>query len=607
MPYPRYRLNVDFDNTLTPFLYNGTGSFAITVPASPNFPASSPTRYVVFLPCVMFLSDVSKIPAIAGLTRVETSPGNGNFRTIPASAYDTYLLKDAIEFNSAQAGSSYTVTNLYTIGSTIPPDVGSSFIEDRNSSQLFTSRGTGVNSDLNLGILKIGQGLVSVNGGEVIVPTVGTVSISADLTNGTWYMFYMDNAGTITYESTTSTDYTQMPISQIDTKAPVGSSKLARYKSGDPNNRAIGCAYSLPTQTAYNAGTAYTRGQMCSYSGNIYVCILASTGNLPTNGTYWIVMGTQNRVFSPKVFNLPESTFGTGALGDVSVDGSALGATATPFYANDGVGAPEYEFNNLTITGVCYCGLSDGASLSPVVLRVRGVLTIGASGQLNGDSRGANGGSGGSGGSGVYVNGGAGGAGAKSGRPIYIYANKIVNQRTSGYYLTTQAGNPSSGGSPSSGLGGPAGGGGGGGSSSSSIIIITNTIMRDITPYLNTNIRSGTPSTGGTGATDSGGTIGGNGGSGGLYISPAGEGCIGTTGSGGHGGKGKSFCEPPQGGLGGPGGLPGGGAGGMMGCGGGGGGASPSNAGSTGNASTVSHSILDKILIIDSYDSRGAI
>jgi hypothetical protein len=39
---------------------------------------------------------------------------------------------------------------------------------------------------------------------------------------------------------------------------------------------------------AYNAGHAYVVGNKVTYLGSTYQCILASTGNLPTNGTYWI-------------------------------------------------------------------------------------------------------------------------------------------------------------------------------------------------------------------------------------------------------------------------------------------------------------------------------
>ena len=38
---------------------------------------------------------------------------------------------------------------------------------------------------------------------------------------------------------------------------------------------------------AYAGGTAYVVDDVVSYSGSSYICKLASTANLPTNGTYW--------------------------------------------------------------------------------------------------------------------------------------------------------------------------------------------------------------------------------------------------------------------------------------------------------------------------------
>lgn len=50
---------------------------------------------------------------------------------------------------------------------------------------------------------------------------------------------------------------------------------------------------------AYNGATAYVVGNKVSYNGSSYVCILNSTGNLPTNGTYWQIVaqkGTDGEV-----------------------------------------------------------------------------------------------------------------------------------------------------------------------------------------------------------------------------------------------------------------------------------------------------------------------
>ena len=41
---------------------------------------------------------------------------------------------------------------------------------------------------------------------------------------------------------------------------------------------------------AYNGATAYVANDVVSYNNSTYICILASTGNLPTNATYWSLM-----------------------------------------------------------------------------------------------------------------------------------------------------------------------------------------------------------------------------------------------------------------------------------------------------------------------------
>jgi hypothetical protein len=37
----------------------------------------------------------------------------------------------------------------------------------------------------------------------------------------------------------------------------------------------------------YSGATAYTVDDVVEYNGSSYICILASTGNLPTNATYF--------------------------------------------------------------------------------------------------------------------------------------------------------------------------------------------------------------------------------------------------------------------------------------------------------------------------------
>ena len=44
---------------------------------------------------------------------------------------------------------------------------------------------------------------------------------------------------------------------------------------------------------AYNGSTAYAIDDVTEYNGSSYICILASTGNLPTNTTYFQPMATK--------------------------------------------------------------------------------------------------------------------------------------------------------------------------------------------------------------------------------------------------------------------------------------------------------------------------
>lgn len=77
----------------------------------------------------------------------------------------------------------------------------------------------------------------------------------------------------------------------------------------DPLNPTIVTGGLVP-RGAYNGGTAYVVGDSVSYSGSSYVCILASTGNLPTNTTYWQVLANKGDT---------GSTGATGATGAAGV------------------------------------------------------------------------------------------------------------------------------------------------------------------------------------------------------------------------------------------------------------------------------------------------
>jgi hypothetical protein len=202
---PRYRLNVDFDNSIEEFLYNGTGSYTFTVPASPNFDS---TRYLVYLPAVLYLKDASKLPAITSYTRVEGRvPSTAEFRTIAAAQWDTLLLKDAIEFPAASAGATLTMTNYYTVGSTIDPTDS----VDLSTKQTLTNKkiiprgeieGSSLTNDEIFTIL------------DPIVPNVGDIQYCVGFLNDACYTkFKRINSTRITFYGMSSAGvYSETPI-----------------------------------------------------------------------------------------------------------------------------------------------------------------------------------------------------------------------------------------------------------------------------------------------------------------------------------------------------------------------------------------------------------
>ena len=56
---------------------------------------------------------------------------------------------------------------------------------------------------------------------------------------------------------------------------------------------------------AYSGATAYVVDDVVSYLGSSYICILASTNNLPTNVTYWSLFATTGTAIASNVTNTP--------------------------------------------------------------------------------------------------------------------------------------------------------------------------------------------------------------------------------------------------------------------------------------------------------------
>lgn len=68
------------------------------------------------------------------------------------------------------------------------------------------------------------------------------------------------------------------------------------------------------TYKNYNGSTGYVVGDTVMYLGKAYNCILASTGNLPTNATYWTLIGSARYNYYQYKQNYsetnPDSNFG---------------------------------------------------------------------------------------------------------------------------------------------------------------------------------------------------------------------------------------------------------------------------------------------------------
>ena len=64
----------------------------------------------------------------------------------------------------------------------------------------------------------------------------------------------------------------------------------------------------------YSAATPYTVGQYISYNNLLYKCKLNSTGNLPTNTTYWVQTNLYKGVYDAGTTYQPDDYFSSGAL-----------------------------------------------------------------------------------------------------------------------------------------------------------------------------------------------------------------------------------------------------------------------------------------------------
>lgn len=96
---------------------------------------------------------------------------------------------------------------------------------------------------------------------------------------------------------------------------PVGASDSLASGTGEVN-------YTMPFEynaipptfvNLYSAATAYTVGQYTSYNNTLYKCILNSTGNLPTNATYFTAVSLYKGEYNAGTTYAPDDFISSGA------------------------------------------------------------------------------------------------------------------------------------------------------------------------------------------------------------------------------------------------------------------------------------------------------
>ncbi len=106
---------------------------------------------------------------------------------------------------------------------------------------------------------------------------------------------------TAIYEGAWSSSFSYVEGNIVDLSGSIYQCILPNTNHTPPNATywaLISAANSSVFAGAYNSGTAYAVGNQVTYNQNYYICLLASTGNAPTNGTYWQQIGTSYQFLS---------------------------------------------------------------------------------------------------------------------------------------------------------------------------------------------------------------------------------------------------------------------------------------------------------------------
>jgi len=139
-----------------------------------------------------------------------------------------------------------------------------------------------------------------------------------DTTTGTWKYLAQGvkgDKGDTGVTGTTGATGATGPANTLTATAVSGAIASATITGAAPNqqlNLVLPTGQGYTARGVYSAGTTYAPYDSVYYNGSTYACILASTGNAPSNATYWQIMANG--------FNAPVgaySRFDTYSVGDL--------------------------------------------------------------------------------------------------------------------------------------------------------------------------------------------------------------------------------------------------------------------------------------------------
>ena len=189
---------------------------------------------------------------------------------------------------------------------------------------------------------------------------------------------YIDDL--LTVKSVTAT--TLLPTEEATATVTIetdGTSFAFGLPKGDQGIQGIQGLKGNQWRGAYSGATAYVVDDVVSYLGSSYICILASTNNLPTNDTYWQLFATTGTAIAENITNTPSggisATNVQSAINELDTEkaNKTQEAWITPTLLNGAIGTVQYrktEFDEIQFRGsLVFPSTSADAFIIPTAYR----------------------------------------------------------------------------------------------------------------------------------------------------------------------------------------------------------------------------------------------